>query len=115
MSRADLNDVAWSSTTALFQEISGTLDPRVGRGLYATFNADWPLMKWRLDHLFASEQWTLGEFRRLADIDTDHFPIPVELCHQPQATLVQEPDKPEVGDREEADEHFQEGRDAAAD
>lgn len=111
----DLNDVAWSSTTTLFQEISGTLDPRVGRGLYATFNADWPLMKWPLDHLFASEQWTLGEFRRLADIGSDHFPIMVELYHQPQAASVQEPDKPEAGDREEAEEHIQEGRDAAED
>ena len=72
----DLNDVAWSTTTTLFQEISGTLDPRIGRGLYATFNADWPLLKWPLDHLFASEQWTLGEFRRLADIGSDHFPHP---------------------------------------
>jgi endonuclease/exonuclease/phosphatase (EEP) superfamily protein YafD len=110
----DLNDVAWSSTTTLFQEISGTLDPRIGRGLYATFNADWPLMKWPLDHLFATEQWTLGEFRRLADIGSDHFPILVELCHQPQAAIVQEPEKPETGDRDEAEEHIEEGRDAAA-
>jgi len=111
----DLNDVAWSSTTTLFQEISGTLDPRIGRGLYATFNANWPLMKWPLDHLFASDEWTLVEFRRLSDIGSDHFPILVELCHQPHAAVVQEPDQPESGDREEAEEHIEEGRDAAAD
>lgn len=109
----DLNDVAWSSTTTLFQKISGLLDPRIGRGLYATFNADWPLMKWPLDHLFASEDWTLGEFRRLGDIASDHFPVLVELCHQPQAAAVQEGAAPEPGDAEEAREHIEEGREAA--
>ncbi|WP_099864769.1 endonuclease/exonuclease/phosphatase family protein [Pararhizobium haloflavum] len=109
----DLNDVAWSSTTTLFQEISGLLDPRIGRGLYATFNANWPLMKWPLDHLFASQDWLLGEFRRLDDIGSDHFPILVELCHQPQAAGAQEGNQPEGGDRQEANEHIEEGREAA--
>jgi endonuclease/exonuclease/phosphatase (EEP) superfamily protein YafD len=109
----DLNDVAWSSTTTLFQEVSGLLDPRIGRGLYSTFNADWPLMKWPLDHLFASDEWTLGEFRRLGDIGSDHYPILVELCFQPQSAAVQEGDAPDPGDIEEADEHIDEGREAA--
>jgi len=109
----DLNDVAWSGTTTLFQEISGLLDPRIGRGLYATFNADWPLLKWPLDHLFASEEWMLGEFRRLPDIGSDHFPILVELCHRPEAAALQEGDRPEPGDAREAEEHIEEGREAA--
>lgn len=109
----DLNDVAWSATTTLFQRISGLIDPRIGRGLYATFNADWPLMKWPLDHLFASTDWTLAAFRRLPDIGSDHFPVLVELCHQPPAAAVQEAVEPEPDDAEDASDHIDEGREAA--
>lgn len=109
----DLNDVAWSSTTTLFQEISGLLDPRIGRGLYATYNANWPLLKWPLDHLFASTQWTLGEFRTLDDIGSDHYPILVELSYEPHAAAVQNGDTAESGDVERAEEHIEEGREAA--
>ena len=109
----DLNDVAWSSTTTLFSEISQLLDPRIGRGLYATFNADWPLLKWPLDHLFASEEWLLVEFARLQHVGSDHFPVRAVLCHRPAAAGSQEPNRPEAGDEDEAREHIEEGREAA--
>lgn len=109
----DLNDVAWSSTTNLFRKISGMADPRIGRGLYATFNANWPLMKWPLDHLFASGDWRLSDFRRLADIGSDHFPMLVELCHEPEAAAAQDVEAAGPEDVEDAEEHIEEGREAA--
>ena len=80
----DFNDVAWSYTTDLFRDLSGLLDPRRGRGLYATFPADYPLLRWPLDHVFHSEALALVEMRRLGDVGSDHFPILVELAAVPE-------------------------------
>lgn len=75
----DLNDVAWSRTTRLFQRISGLLDPRVGRYFMNTFHADYRLLRWSLDHIFHSIDFGLVEMKRLSHIGSDHFPIYVVL------------------------------------
>ncbi|NNC48744.1 MAG: endonuclease [Sphingomonas sp.] len=76
----DLNDVAWSDTSQLFLEVSGMSDPREGRRLMPTFHADYPFMRWPLDHLFASEHWALANMDRLDDVGSDHFPVYFTLC-----------------------------------
>ncbi|MEX2643081.1 MAG: endonuclease/exonuclease/phosphatase family protein, partial [Acetobacterales bacterium] len=106
----DLNDVAWSRTNSMFREVSGLLDPRVGRGPYATFNAEWLLLRWPLDHVFFEESFRLLEVAVMDDIESDHFPFYVALCHDPAAPDVQ--DRPEAGpsDMEAAEETIEEGR-----
>lgn len=76
----DLNDVAWSETSRLFREVSGTADPRVGRGLYPTFNAKYPLIQWPLDHMFVTPHWRVEQLDRLGKIGSDHFPILYRVC-----------------------------------
>jgi len=76
----DLNDVAWSRTSRLFRKVAGTRDPRVGRGLYPTFNARYPLLRWPLDHLFVSPHFQLLAIDVLPAIGSDHFPIFFRLC-----------------------------------
>jgi endonuclease/exonuclease/phosphatase (EEP) superfamily protein YafD len=106
----DLNDVAWSRTNSLFRDVSGLLDPRVGRGPYATFNANWPLLRWPLDHVFFEESFGLLDLAVTDDIESDHFPFFVALCHAPAAADVQDQPQPDTADLKEADEAIEKGR-----
>ena len=87
----DLNDVAWSHTTALFLRLSGLLDPRRGRGFYNTFNANTPWLRYPLDHVFHSPCFTLIALQRLAHIGSDHFPMCLTLQYEPEAAAAQPP------------------------
>jgi endonuclease/exonuclease/phosphatase (EEP) superfamily protein YafD len=109
----DLNDVAWSQTNSLFQEISSVLDPRIGRGFYSTFNAEWPLLRWPLDHVFFEESFRLLEVSVMRYIGSDHFPFFVSLCHDPAAAGLQAEPEPEPSDLEDAEEAIEEGREEA--
>ena len=59
--------------------LMGNRDPRCGRGMFNTFHADYPFMRFPLDHVFHSAALALVAMRRLPHIGSDHFPILVEL------------------------------------
>lgn len=105
----DLNDVAWSRTTRLFQRISGLLDPRVGRHYVNTFHADYPLLRWSLDHVFHSTDFALVKMERLPHIGSDHFPVYVILQTGRVFEQIQQELEQTAEDEQEAQEAIQEG------
>ncbi|MFG0331124.1 MAG: endonuclease/exonuclease/phosphatase family protein [Phycisphaerales bacterium] len=109
----DLNDVAWSHTSRLFQRISGLLDPRKGRGMFNSFNAKVPLLRWPLDHIFHSDHFTLLEIRRLPAFGSDHFPILIRLALTPECQHEQPEPEPAPEDDSEAREKIDESRKTA--
>lgn len=100
----DLNDVAWSYTTLLFSKISGLLDPRRGRGFFNTFHARHYLMRFPLDHIFCSTDFTLLNIQRMPNCGSDHFPMLIELQYEPKAAAIQEEPSADAADLKIAEE-----------
>jgi endonuclease/exonuclease/phosphatase (EEP) superfamily protein YafD len=100
----DLNDVAWSHTTRLFTRISGLLDPRIGRGPFATFPAKYPLLRFPLDYVFHSKELRLVDIQVLGEMGSDHLPIFVFFSLEPDGAHKQSKPKPNDEDQSEANE-----------
>ncbi len=104
----DLNDVAWSWTTKLFQKISGLLDPRIGRGLYPTFPVAYPVVRCPLDHVFHSNHFRLVELKRLPSVGSDHYPMYISLSLETTAQFTQEEPEAAPEEKRDADEMIEE-------
>ena len=105
----DLNDVAWSRTTRLFQKASGLVDPRKGRGMFSTFHARFPGVRFPLDHILHSTEFRLVKMRRLPYVGSDHFPVVATLSLEPDAAAEQQAPTPDAGDERETRETIGEG------
>lgn len=103
----DFNDVAWSESTSLFQNVSGLLDPRIGRGFYNTYSADNWLMRWPLDHLFVSEEFRVMDLSLGNDICSDHFPLYTKLSLEPVAASQQKKDPASTEELEDAQKQIE--------
>lgn len=94
----DFNDVAWSNTSELFKRTGRLLDPRIGRGSFATFPSSMIWLAWPLDHIFVSEHFLLKDMRVLRHIGSDHRAVVSDLCLDPtRAERLN--DTPETTDR----------------
>ncbi len=105
----DFNDVAWSKTTELFQEVTGFLDPRRGRGFFNTFHAKIPIFRWPLDHIFHSSHFKLIKMNRTKKVDSDHFPMYIKLSYEPEEKQDQPKVKPDSKTEEDANKAIKKG------
>jgi endonuclease/exonuclease/phosphatase (EEP) superfamily protein YafD len=71
----DFNDVAWSWTSRRFKQYGEFLEPRVGRGMFPTFHAQYPLLGVPIDQLYLTKGIGLVSFGRLEEFGSDHYPI----------------------------------------
>ncbi|MCH2489239.1 MAG: endonuclease/exonuclease/phosphatase family protein [Flavobacteriales bacterium] len=106
----DMNDVVWSRVTRLFKRMTGMIDPRVGRGFYATYHAGYRFMRFPLDHLFHTKDLYVDVMERSQYFGSDHFGMYYEIHLKKK---VQTPPNPKLnGDEKEAIEEFiEDGKD----
>lgn len=83
----DFNAVPWERVTRRAMRIGGLLDPRVGRGLYPTYDVNSWLMSWPLDQILFQPQFALMAFGTLPDFGSDHRAVTATLCYDPAAAL----------------------------
>lgn len=115
LAMGDFNDVAWSRTSQMFKRIGGYLDPRIGRGLYSTFPANLPGLRWPLDHLFMSPEFTLVDMKVLENVGSDHLPVIATVCLAPHAAMIMNdaPATPDASDHQDMREAIRDGKQAA--
>lgn len=105
----DMNDVVWSRTTRLFKKMTGMIDPRVGRGFFSTFHANYFFLRFPLDHLFHTSDLYVGKMIRSKNFGSDHFAMYYEIHHKKE---VETPKNPKLNgdEKKEIEELIEEGK-----
>lgn len=104
----DFNAVPWERVTRRAIRVGGLLDPRVGRGLYPTYDTKSLVISWPLDHILFQPAFTLLGFQTLPEFGSDHRAVVATLCHQP--TAARDAPDPRPDDLSEAEASIEAAR-----
>jgi len=84
----DFNVPAWSNIAYAFKRYGDFLDPRVGRKIMPSFDAQHPVMRFPIDQLYVTDGVDLLDFGRLEAFGSDHFPLFAELAFRERSNAV---------------------------
>lgn len=104
----DMNDVVWSRTTRLLKKMTGMIDPRIGRGFFPTYHADYWFMRFPLDHLFHTKDLFVKTMKRTKNFGSDHFGMYYEIHLKKKAKSTPKPTL-NGDEKEEIDELISQG------
>ncbi len=107
----DFNNVAWARSSILFKKTSKLIDARIGRGILATFHANYWFFRVPLDLLFHSPSIFIDKLFTYPSIGSDHFPIGCTFhIDQGNPEQKEEVKHLEAGEMAEVQELIEEGR-----
>ena len=87
----DFNNVSWSRSSQLFAKVARLKDARLKKGLYGTFPASFPMLRFPLDLLFHSKDFVVNQIQTLRNIDSDHLPLYAVLSLVAENNVVSKP------------------------
>jgi len=76
----DLNAVPWSPAVRRLAERAHLHDPRIGRGWLPTWRADGIILRWPLDQILFSPQFSLVRLQVLPPFGSDHQAVLATVC-----------------------------------
>ncbi len=107
----DFNNVAWAKTSVLFRKAAELIDPRIGRGLIATFHAKYKLFRFPIDHIFHTSDIFVEDIKTLEHVGSNHFPLFCQFwIDKNNDEQDDETDTTDAEENEEVDELIKEGK-----
>lgn len=99
----DFNDAAWSDTAERFKAYGRYVDPRVGRGIYASFDANRWLIRCAIDQLYVTDDVAMVSFGLGPHVGSDHFPVIARVRIDARAAAALNRRAPPLAEEERAD------------
>lgn len=75
----DFNEAAWSKGAVEFKRVGGYVDPRVGRGLYASFHAQHMMIRCPIDQIYVTADVAVVSISLGPRVGSDHYPMIARL------------------------------------
>lgn len=80
----DFNEAAWSRGSREFKRVGGYIDPRIGRGIFASFNANHMLIRCPIDQFFATTEVAVVRIELGRHVGSDHYPLIARIRIEPE-------------------------------